>query len=102
MQIFKKKVHVLLFDVAFALAAPIGTAIGIAIQRAVQRDQFTYSITDGTFQALSGGILIYVGLVHMLKEELERKELERKDLRVAIFLGFLLGAATMAIIGIWA
>jgi len=38
----------------------------------------------------------------MLKEELERKELERKDLRVAIFLGFLLGAATMAIIGIWA
>lgn len=49
------------------------------------------------------GILIYVALVHMMKEEMERPEFQKGGgLLYCMYLGFALGTAAMAIIGIWA
>jgi zinc transporter 1/2/3 len=99
---FRSRLHIWMLDISFALAAPIGIAIGIGVHSRIADNTFAYPIVDGTFQALSGGILIYVSLVHMMKEEMERAEFSNSNLSLVMYLGFLLGAAVMSIIGIWA
>lgn len=49
------------------------------------------------------GILIYVSLIHMMKEEMDREEYKNGG-QIIYFLysGFVLGVAAMAVIGIWA
>lgn len=100
---FKNKIHVWLIDLWYALAVPIGVAIGLGIKSQIVNNQYQYDIADGTVQAMSGGILIYMGLVHMMKEELERKEFRNGgSILIAMYIGFLAGSGAMAIIGIWA
>jgi len=100
---FKRRLHIWLLDIVFSLAAPFGTAIGIGIRSSLEDNSRTYNLADGVFQALSAGILIYVSLVHMMKEEMERPEFRRGGpLLYAIYTGFALGAGTMSVIGIWA
>jgi len=100
---FKNKIHVWLIDLWYALAVPIGVAIGMGIKSQIVNNQYQYDIADGTVQAMSGGILIYMGLVHMMKEELERKEFRNGgSILIAMYIGFMAGSGAMAIIGIWA
>jgi len=95
---------VLVLDLGFACVVSIAIAVGIGIKSVVENHQETYEIIDGTFQGLSGGILVYVALVHMIRTYAETgvtgKALEYH--RVASYVGLLLGAAIMAVIGIWA
>ena len=63
----KRFISILIIDIIFAASAPVGIGIGIGVKSALENDDYAYSIVDGTFQALSGGILIYVALVHMLR-----------------------------------
>jgi len=100
---FKSRAHIWMLDLVFGLAAPVGIAMGIGVRKAVENSAFTYGLVDAVFQALSGGILIYVSLVHMMKEEMDRPEFKKGGkLMWAMYAGFAMGAATMSIIGIWA
>jgi zinc transporter 1/2/3 len=63
----KRFLSILIIDLIFAASAPVGIGIGIGIKSAIEGDDYAYNIVDGTFQALSGGILVYVALVHMIR-----------------------------------
>ena len=103
---------IFLVDVAFSLAAPIGIILGLLFKEAIDNSK-GYEAADATFQALSGGILIYLALVHFAQAyqetipntpEDKKGFLKRRENthRWLSFLGVLLGAAVMSIIGIWA
>lgn len=100
----KRFISILIIDIIFAASAPVGIGIGIGVKSALEDDDYAYSIVDGTFQALSGGILIYVALVHMLRgyAEVDIKGMALHWHKLSSYLGLLLGAAAMAVIGIWA
>lgn len=94
-------------NVAFSITAPVGTAIGLGVRAVIlngdANSTYVYGIVDFVVQALSGGILIYVALVHMIKEEMDHAlALPERQPRAALFIGFLLGMGAMSIIGIWA
>ena len=98
-----KRAHIWLLDLVFSLAAPVGVAIGIGIAEALGSGSFTYLVVNGVFQALSGGILIYVAIIHLLSEEMERhSKVDRPGARNIAYLGLVLGWTIMAVIGIWA
>lgn len=49
------------------------------------------------------GVLIYVALIHMMKEEMERPEFKAGGaLLYIMYAGFFIGAGCLAVIGIWA
>lgn len=100
---FKKTYHLWLLDLVYSLGTPIGIAVGYGVRNFVNNDKIGYGIINGIFQAASGGILINVCLIHLLKEELERKEFKAGgSLLWAMYLGVLLGATAMTVVGIWA
>ena len=99
----KRSWLILLMDLIFALATPVGIAIGWGVQASINDNPDTYGIVDGVFNAISSGILLYIGLSHMMAEEMERPDVRRKfRMQVSIYLGVLAGSAVMAVIGIWA
>mmetsp|Transcript_9107 Transcript_9107/g.27404 ORF Transcript_9107/g.27404 Transcript_9107/m.27404 type:complete len:380 (+) Transcript_9107:225-1364(+) len=51
----------------FALITPIGIAVGMGISA------FVNGVATGVLQALSAGMLLYVGTVHTLSESMEKK-----------------------------
>jgi len=93
----------LFLDLVFALAAPIGCGIGIAIESRVGDTTFTFYVINGLFQSLSAGILIYVAVIHLLSEEMERHGIadDRKGRNVT-YVGFVVGCGVMSVLGIWA
>jgi zinc transporter 1/2/3 len=100
----KRFLSILIIDLIFAASAPLGIGIGIGIKSAIEDDDYAYNIVDGTFQALSGGILVYVALVHMFRGYTEIG-VSGKALhwhKLSSYVGLLLGAAIMSVIGIWA
>jgi len=100
---FKSQLHVWFLDLVYAAATPIGVAVGIGIHELTEDDPTAFGYVNGTFQSLSGGILIYVALIHMMKEEVERPEFNKGGaIMWALHSGFIIGAAAMAVIGIWA
>ena len=50
----------------FSLSAPIGIAIGIGIHSSYDANSATANITQGTLEAVSAGILLYVAFVSLL------------------------------------
>jgi len=101
---FKKLINILVVDTIFALEAPVGIAIGLIAKSQLQDGSKTYGLVDGTCQGISGGILIYISLVHMMRAYYETGatgwNLEYH--RWVSWSGFMFGAAIMAVIGIWA
>jgi solute carrier family 39 (zinc transporter), member 1/2/3 len=99
----KHSLVVLLLDFLFSISAPVGIAIGWGVSTSINNNPRVYTIVDGVFNAISSGILLYVGLTHMIAEEMERPDVVRKiRMKIAIFLGVVAGSAVMAVIGIWA
>jgi len=100
----KSLMVVLLLDLCFASVVSIAIGVGVGIKASVEKDPNTYAIIDGTFQGLSGGILVYVALVHMIRtyQELNVDNASLDYHRLSSYCGLLLGAAIMAVIGIWA
>jgi len=100
----KRILVILLIDTIFAFACPIGIVIGIGIRIRTDPDSISFYAADGTFQSLSGGILIYISIMHLLKSYTET-EAKGKVLQIHKWISFggvLLGATIMSIIGIWA
>eukprot|EP00727_Mastigamoeba_balamuthi_P000779 m51a1_g10699 putative zinc transporter chloroplastic-like (382) ;mRNA; f:152292-153501 len=87
----------------FTLATPIGTAIGLGMSIHSDPDSRESKLTQGVFDSVSGGILIYMALVDMVSEEFQAGgEGKKTPMRLAMLLALVVGAGLMAIVGIWA
>jgi len=90
--------------IIFSTTAPIGIGIGIGITQNQDAESSSLLLTQGIFDSIAFGILIYMALVDMLSEDFALfKELKKtRGFRYQFILCFALGAGVMAIIGIWA
>lgn len=86
----------------FALSTPIGVAAGMGAKPANATDQ---KLTNGIFDAISAGILMYTGLVELLAHEfMFNPHMRRSPLKIQLF-GFgciAFGAGIMALLAKWA
>lgn len=90
---------------AFALVTPVGMAIGIGVLDSFNGNDPSTIIAIGTLDALSAGILAWVGIVEMwARDWMDGGEMTRvSTLRVAIGMtGFLGGMILMSVLGKWA
>ncbi len=100
----KRRITIFAIDLLFAVSAPAGIGLGLGIKSSIEDGSFTYSIVEGLFQALSGGILIYIAGTHMMSPVILTSWSNKLKYmhRCAAYVGILLGCAAMAVIGIWA
>jgi len=98
---------VLAIDFMFAAIPVIFIGIGIGIKNSLSEAPDStdgYNIAKGTLQGLSGGVLVYVAIMHMMRAYKDNGatgwSLELH--RLSSFFGLLFGAAVMSVIGIWA
>ncbi|ODQ67339.1 membrane zinc transporter [Nadsonia fulvescens var. elongata DSM 6958] len=90
---------------AFGLTTPICIAIGLGVRTTYPPGSSTSLITNGIFDAVSSGILIYTGLVELMANEfLFSSEFQRAPISRIIyaFLVMCCGAGLMALLGRWA
>ncbi|KAI9244181.1 Zinc/iron permease [Phascolomyces articulosus] len=88
----------------FACTTPVGTAIGVGISSSYNENSAAALLAQGIFDAISSGILIYVGLVNLLASEMifdDRFKKMRKSTQFGCFTFMYTGAAVMAVIGVW-
>ncbi|KAI2467494.1 Zip-domain-containing protein [Annulohypoxylon bovei var. microspora] len=94
----------LLMAVPFALVTPIGMAIGIGVLKQFNGNDPSTLIALGTLDALSAGILIWVGVVEMWAGDWMFGELVDASLVETSLAGFGLvsGMVLMCLLGKWA
>ena len=85
--------------VGFAASTPVGAAIGVGISASFSGDSASALLVQGTLDALCAGILLHAGLVDMIARSLAEAP---KGRRLASTGAVVVGAAVMAVIGIWA
>jgi len=86
----------------YTITTPVGIAIGISIASTYNPSSTTSKAIQGTFNGVSGGMLLYIGMYQLIAEEFSREDLlVRSKLRYGMYAALLLGAAAMCIIGIW-
>lgn len=97
--------HQLLMASAFAVITPIGMAIGIGVLKHFNGNDPSTLIALGTLDALSAGILIWVGLVEMLARDwMLDGEMVHTSIGVTASGGLALiaGMVIMSVLGKWA
>ncbi|EGX94330.1 membrane zinc transporter [Cordyceps militaris CM01] len=86
----------------FAISTPVGIAAGMGAKPANATDQ---KLTNGIFDSISAGILLYTGLVELLAHEfMFNPHMRRSPLKIQLF-GFgciAFGAFVMALLAKWA
>lgn len=90
---------------AFGLATPVAIAIGLGVRKTYLPGSYTSLVTQGIFDAISAGILIYTGFVELIGNEFLHSSEFKKAQFTRILLAFgvmCLGAALMALLGKWA
>ncbi|KAL0932501.1 ZIP zinc transporter [Colletotrichum truncatum] len=96
----------LLLATPFALVTPIGMAIGIGVLHQFNGNDRDTILAIGTLDAVSAGILVWVGVVEMWAEDWMHgdAELLRTSPIVTFFAGFGLvaGMVIMSVLGKWA
>ncbi|KAH7361642.1 zinc-regulated transporter 2 [Plectosphaerella cucumerina] len=91
-----------LFAVCFAISTPIGTAAGLGAKPSNASDQM---LTNGIFDAISAGILMYTGLVELLAHEfMFNPDMKKAGLptQMLAFGSICFGAGVMALLAKWA
>ncbi|KAI9027851.1 ZIP zinc transporter-domain-containing protein [Hyaloraphidium curvatum] len=91
----------IVLSLMFVLAAPFGVLLGIFLRTKYDTGSQTSRMVQGTLDAMSGGVLLYVGLVTFLSGELN-VHTGSKWGKVAMVVCLWLGAAAMAAVGLWA
>jgi solute carrier family 39 (zinc transporter), member 1/2/3 len=94
----------------FAFVTPIGMAIGIGVLKHFNGNDKSTLVAIGTLDALSAGILVWVGVVEMWAGDWmtgshgHKAELADADLLTVAIAGFGLvsGLVVMSVLGIWA
>ncbi|KAK4244241.1 hypothetical protein C7999DRAFT_17479 [Corynascus novoguineensis] len=95
----------LLLALAFALVTPLGMAIGIGALRQFNGNDPATVIAIGTLDALSAGILVWVGVVEMWAHDwmLGGEMTRAGPIRTVLgFLALVVGMALMSLLGKWA
>lgn len=94
----------LIMATAFALVTPIGMAIGIGVLNQFNGNNPATIISIGTLDALSAGILLWVGLVELLAHDWLYGELRDAPLRLVIpaAVSLIAGIVLMSFLGKWA
>lgn len=95
----------LLMGTAFALVTPIGMAIGIGVLTTFNGNDPSTIIAIGTLDALSAGILIWVGVVEMMAHDwmLGGDVTNANHLTTALAMfGLISGMVLMSFLGKWA
>ncbi|KJE97014.1 ZIP zinc transporter [Capsaspora owczarzaki ATCC 30864] len=95
------KLNEFLLAFIYSVSAPVGIAIGIGIVNSYNENGVTTNLVQGTFDAVSAGILLYVGFTQMLAIEFPRDfaAASSRARRVALFVAMWVGAGIMAFIG---
>ena len=86
----------------YSLSCPIGIAIGVGITSSYNQNGDTANLVEGSFDAISAGIILYVGFVQMLAVEFQKDyKAASNDYRkqIALWCGMYFGAGVMAFIG---
>ncbi|KAI5285839.1 hypothetical protein KEM55_000491, partial [Ascosphaera atra] len=90
---------------AYAVTTPISVAIGIGVRSSYPPNSPRTLLTEGVFNCISGGILLYTSLVELLAHEfMFNPAMKKAPLSRIIFAFFLIaaGAGLMALLGHWA
>ncbi|VVT58871.1 uncharacterized protein SAPINGB_P006426 [Magnusiomyces paraingens] len=93
------------FAIAFALTTPIGIAIGLGVRNTYPPGSAHALITNGVFDSISAGILIYTSLVELMGVEfLYSDEFQEASYgTIMLAFGFMcLGCGLMSMLGRWA
>ena len=97
------KLKYILLAAAFVIVTPVGVAIGIAVSNNYNGESKAALGSEGVFDAVSAGILIYNGLCDLILPTFSDEEMPQSwPLRIAGFGALYTGAAIMALIGKWA
>ena len=97
------KLKYILLAAAFVLVTPIGVAIGIGVSSNYNGASKAALGTEGVFDSVSAGILIYNGLCDLILPTFSDEDLPTSWLlQVTGFGALYFGAAMMALIGKWA
>jgi solute carrier family 39 (zinc transporter), member 1/2/3 len=94
----------LLMAAAFALITPIGMAIGIGVLQHFNGNDRQTLLATGTLDALSAGILAWVGLVEMLSHDwMHGGELSKAGpgQTAVAFVALVTGLVLMSLLGKW-
>lgn len=91
---------------AYALVTPVGMAIGLGVLNSFNGNDRSTVVAIGTLDAVSAGILVWVGLVDMWARDwvLDGGELVNASMARVLLAGFALlaGLVSMSVLGNWA
>ncbi|KAK3639133.1 low-affinity Zn(2+) transporter zrt2 [Elasticomyces elasticus] len=91
--------------IAYAISTPLGIAVGLGVRPSFSPGSQNTLITNGVFDSISAGILIFTGLIELMgRDFLFSDRMQKAPLReVTAAVGCMcLGAGLMALIGFWA
>lgn len=91
--------------IGYGLSTPIAIAIGLGVRTSYLPGSQTALITNGVFDSISAGILIYTGLVELMAHEFMFSPTMQKSTLPTLLSAFFLmclGAGLMALLGKWA
>ncbi|KAF5099573.1 hypothetical protein D0Z00_001583 [Geotrichum galactomycetum] len=94
-----------LFAFLFSITTPVGIAIGLGVRKTFELNSPRALITNGVFDSISAGILIYTSLVELMGGEfLHSDEFAHSSLKTVLgaYAWMALGAFLMALLGAWA
>ncbi|EJT81157.1 zinc-regulated transporter 2 [Gaeumannomyces tritici R3-111a-1] len=94
-----------IFGVVYGLTTPVAIAAGLGVKEALARDPTTRFMVQGICNAVSGGILLYTGVVELLAHEfMFNPAMDRASMQYKLmaFSCMSLGAGLMALLAKWA
>ncbi|CAG7994366.1 unnamed protein product [Penicillium nalgiovense] len=94
-----------ILGLVYRASTPIAIAIGLGVRKTYPATGRTTLIVNGVFDSISGGILVYVGLVELMAHEfMFTPSMRRAPIQTVLAALLLLssGAALMALLGKWA
>eukprot|EP00128_Syssomonas_multiformis_P002379 Colp12_sorted_trinity150504_noHs@6901 len=89
----------------YAMSTSLGVVIGIGVHETFDENSTQSLLTEGIFESVSAGVLIYTGLVELLAQQFTHSKHFRGQARSTQILGFAslyLGAAVMGFLGRYA
>jgi solute carrier family 39 (zinc transporter), member 1/2/3 len=87
--------------VVYSATTPLGVAVGIGMASSYDPESRRAVATKGCLDSLSGGLLLYIALVHLVCPAFWSREL-RGASRLVACASFALGGAIMCTLAIWA
>ena len=65
----KSTLHFVIMIIIFSTTAPIGVTVGVFVADYIDTESNTSLVTQGCFDSISGGILIYMALVDLIADD---------------------------------